>query len=327
MLKATFTSKAFEGGGDFSMDVYSKNLAPYSHFVGLQVPKPDRWGSYETGVKTNFDVVTVNTKGKASGQRKLKVELFKIEWRWWWNRGRDNLSRYENSQVHRPMQSFEVTTKANGKTDFDITVPEYEGGRYLLRITDVASGHATGITTYFYKDWWNRPKGGDSESAKILLFSTDKDQYQTNEEATITFPSSEGGNALISVENGSEVLFTQWVATQAKETHVKLPITPEMAPNVFVNISLLQPHGNVNNDLPIRLYGIVPLMVENPETILKPQLSTPEVIAPESKYTVKVSESNGKPMTYTLAVVDEGLLDLTRFKTPEIHKAFMPNRP
>ena len=95
-----------------------------------------------------------------------------------------------------------------------------------------------------------------------------------------------------------------------------------MAPNVFVNISLLQPHGNINNDLPIRLYGIVPLMVENPETILKPQLSKPEVIAPESKYTVKVSESNGKPMTYTLAVVDEGLLDLTRFKTPEIHKAF-----
>ena len=135
---------------------------------------------------------------------------------------RDNLSRLKQSSSPT-MQSFEATTKANGKTDFDITVPEYEGGRYLLRITDVASGHATGITTYFYKDWWNRPKGGDSESAKILLFSTDKDQYQTNEEATITFPSSEGGNALISVENGSEVLFTQWVATQAKETQVNCP--------------------------------------------------------------------------------------------------------
>ncbi|NKI31771.1 alpha-2-macroglobulin family protein [Croceivirga thetidis] len=322
MLQATFTTKAFEGGGDFSMDVYSKNLAPFTHFAGLQAPEPDRWGSYPTGSKTNFDVVSVDTKGKASGNRKLEIKLFKIEWRWWWNRGYDNLSRYENSQVHRPMQSFSVTTGSNGKATFDLTVPENEGGRYLIRIIDEASGHATGMTTYFYKDWWNRPADGDSESAKILLFATDKEQYQTNEEAVITFPSSQGGNALVSIENGSEVLYTKWVDTQSKETKVNIPISPEMAPNVFVNISLLQPHGSVDNDLPIRLYGIVPILVENPETVLKPKLSMPDVLKPEESYTVKVSETNNKPMTYSLAVVDEGLLDLTRYTTPDIHAEF-----
>ena len=322
MLQATFTTKAFEGGGDFSMDVYSKNLAPYTHFVGLQSPEPDRWGSYTTGSKTGFDIVSVDEKGKASGNRKLQVKLFKIEWRWWWNRGRDNLSRYENSQVHRPMQSFTVTTQSNGKASFDITVPDDEGGRYLLRIIDQESGHATGITTYFYKDWWNRPADGDSESAKILLFATDKEKYKTNEEAVITFPSSQGGKALVSVENGSEVLSTLWVDTQSKETKVTLPVTPEMAPNVFVNISLLQPHGSVNNDLPIRMYGIVPILVEDPETILEPKLQMPDVLKPEESYTIKVSEANKKPMTYSVAIVDEGLLDLTRYTTPNIHSAF-----
>ncbi len=322
MLQATFTTKAFEGGGDFSMDVHSKNLAPYTHFVGLQSPEPDRWGSYTTGDKVNFDVVSVDVKGKPIGNRKLQVKLFKIEWRWWWNRGRDNLSRYENSRIHRPMQSFSVTTKSNGKASFDVTVPDNEGGRYLLRIIDPVSGHATGMTTYFYKDWWKRPADGDSESAKILLFATDKEKYQTQEEAVITFPSSQGGKALVSVENGSEVLSTFWVDTQSKETKVKLPITPEMAPNVFVNISLLQPHGSMDNDLPIRMYGIVPILVENPETILEPQLQLPDVLKPEESYTIKVSEANKKPMTYTVAVVDEGLLDLTRYTTPNIHSAF-----
>jgi uncharacterized protein YfaS (alpha-2-macroglobulin family) len=197
-----------------------------------------------------------------------------------------------------------------------------KGGRYLVRAIDKKSGHATGLTTYFYKNWWSRPAGNDNESAKILLFSTDKDKYQKGEEATITFPSSLGGRALVSIENGSEVLSTQWVTTAQNETVVKIPVTGLMAPNVFVNISLLQPHGSVKNDLPIRMYGVVPIKVEDPATQLQPKLKMPDVLKPEESFTVKVSEASKKPMTYTIAVVDEGLLDLTRYTTPNIHGAF-----
>ncbi|WP_136465834.1 alpha-2-macroglobulin family protein [Flagellimonas onchidii] len=322
MLQATFITKVFEDGGDFSIDVFSKKLAPYTHFVGLQSPKPHRYGSFLTDENTEFDVVSVNAGGKAVGNRKLKVQIFKIEWRWWWNRGRDNLSRYENATVHRPYKEMSVTTGSNGKGSFKVNIPNDDGGRFLIRVIDEASGHATGRTTYFYRDWWRRPASGDSESSKILLFSANKEKYQLGEEALVTFPSNRGGRALISIENGSEVLSQQWVETSAKETTAKIPITAEMAPNAYINISLLQPHGQVANDLPIRLYGVVPLLVENPASRLKPQLQMPDVIEPETSFDVKVSETNNKPMTYSLAVVDEGLLDLTRFKTPDIHSAF-----
>ena len=126
----------------------------------------------------------------------------------------------------------------------------------------------------------------------------------------------------MSIENGSEVLSTQWVPTLKGETEVNIAITEDMAPNVYVNISLLQPHEQVKNDLPIRLYGIVPLAVENPATILEPVAQLPDVIQPKEDFTITVSEKNKKAMTYTIAVVDEGLLDLTRFKTPNIHQAF-----
>ena len=42
----------------------------------------------------------------------------------------------------------------------------------------------------------------------------------------------------------------------------------------------------------------------------------PDVLRPETEFTVEVSEKKGKAMTYTLAVVDDGLLDITNFKTP-----------
>lgn len=156
----------------------------------------------------------------------------------------------------------------------------------------------------------------------MLVFSADKENYNVGETAKITFPSGTQGRALISVENGSEVLSYKWVMTTQGETTVNIPITPEMAPNVFVNISLLQPHAITSNDLPIRLFGVIPIMVENPATKLYPEIKMPNVLQPEQEFEVVVSEKNKKSMTYTIAIVEEGLLDLTRFKTPNAWDEF-----
>ena len=89
-----------------------------------------------------------------------------------------------------------------------------------------------------------------------------------------------------------------------------------MAPNVYAHVTLLQPHAQTQNDLPIRLYGIAPDQGREPATRLQPVLEVPEVLPPETTSTIRVREASGRPMTYTLAVVDEGLLGLTRFETP-----------
>lgn len=320
MLKATFVTKAYEGGGDFSLDVVTKDVAPFDHFVGLQSPKGRAYGSYYTDEAIDFDLITTTAQGEAAGNRSLEVKIFKMEWRWWWNRSRDNYSSYENSTVHRPIQNFKVTTNSKGASNFTINIPEKESGRYLIRITDPESGHATGRIAYFYRNWSGLQR--DSESAKMLVFSADKQKYNVGEEAVITFPSSAAGRALISIENGTKVLDSYWIEAQKGETEVAIPITSVMTPNIYINIALLQPHEQSKNNLPIRLYGVVPILVEDKNTVIQPQITMPDVLRPEEDYVIKVSEQHNKTMTYTIAVVDEGLLDLTRFNTPEIHKHF-----
>lgn len=322
MLQATFLTKVFENGGDFSIDVFSKKLAPYDHFVGLKAPKPHRYDSFYTDEDNTFDIVTLDAQGEASPDRKLSVQVFKIEWRWWWNRGRDHLSEYKDATVHKPYKDFEITSDAKGKAQFVINVPKEHRGRYLIRIKDEKSGHATGMTTYFYRNWGQNRDKAHADNAKMLVFSVDKDAYKVGETAKITFPSGSEGHALVSVENGTEVLLDKWVETEKGKTQIELPITPEMAPNVYINISLLQPHERVKNDLPIRLYGVIPIQVEDPNTILKPQINMPDVLKPKEDFKIEISEKNKREMTYTIAVVDEGLLDLTRFQTPDIHGAF-----
>ena len=74
------------------------------------------------------------------------------------------------------------------------------------------------------------------------------------------------------------------------DTKYSFKVTPEMAPNVYLHISLLQPHAQTVNDLPIRMYGVVPVLVTNKQTILQPQIKMPEVLRPETDFTVTVSE-------------------------------------
>ncbi|HPH16358.1 MAG TPA: alpha-2-macroglobulin family protein, partial [Bacteroidales bacterium] len=92
--------------------------------------------------------------------------------------------------------------------------------------------------------------------------------------------------------------------------------------NVYIHISYIQAHNTKNNDFPIRMYGVQAIKIDDPATRLQPVIQMNKELKPEQKFSVKVKEANGKPMTYTIAIVDDGILDLTRFKTPNPWDAF-----
>ena len=319
MLKAAFITKVYENGGDFSTDVFSKTYSPYGTYVGLTIPKGDKnRGMLLTDTPHTFDVVTVDEKGNPKATKNINVTIHKISWRWWWDTSADNLSNYSSGQYHEKVFEKTLSTNASGKANFNFELKYPEWGRYLVRVEDPNGGHATAKTIYIdWPGWAGKSRKTDPSAATMLVFSTDKETYNVGETATVTFPSSEGSRALVTVENGTEVLKSLWVDTAKDETKFQLEMNAEYAPNVFVHVSLLQPHASTLNDNPIRLYGVIPVSVENPTTKMKPVIAMPEVLQPEETITVKVSEKNKKAMTYSIAIVDEGLLDLTRFKTPD----------
>lgn len=324
MLRASFITKVYEEGGDFSTDVVSTTYSPYRTYVGLKTPEPGKYGMLETRKTNKFDIVTVDENGRPKPAKNLDVKVYKVEWRWWWDASNeDNLSNYNADNATTAYKNFTVSTNASGKGAFQFALNDEEWGRYLIRVTDPESGHATAQTVYIdWPSWSGKTRNTDAASASMLMFTTDKKEYAVGEKARISFPSSEGGRALISIENGTKVVKTYWAKTLRGETTVSIPVTGEMAPNVYFHITLLQPHATTKNDSPIRMYGVVPIEVINKATILEPKLSMPDVLRPEQPFNVKISERSGKAMTYTIAVVDEGLLDLTRFKTPNAWESF-----
>ncbi|MFA8433140.1 MAG: alpha-2-macroglobulin [Marinifilaceae bacterium] len=322
MLRASFITRVFEEGGEFSIDMQGVPFAPYKSFVGLRMPESKR-GWYLTDTNHKIQLATVDAEGNPVSRKKLEVKVYKIDWRWWWDASEENLASYIGRSSTRVVSRQRVAT-VNGKGSFDLKI-NYRNwrdyGRYLIRVFDPESGHSTGVTAYFSK-WYGRTPEGMPGNATMLSFTSDKEKYQVGEKATVTIPSSKSGKALVSIETGASVLKAFWVNTQSRESEFSFEVTPEMAPNAYVHVSLVQPHAQTENDLPIRMYGVIPILVEDPNTRLTPEIKMPDVLEPEKEFEVMVSEKDGKAMTYTLAVVDDGLLDLTRFKTPDLWNRF-----
>lgn len=317
MLNATFTTRVFEPGGDASIYTQSIPFSPFVSYVGINLNQPK--GKYiETDKDHVFDVVTVNSQGQPVNRSNLEYKIYRISWSWWWENSDESFGTYINNSSITPVASGKLQT-SGGKTTFKFRVDYPSWGRYLVYVKDKDSGHATGGTIYV--DWpesRGRSNKTDPSGIKMLTFSLDKDSYEIGETATAIIPAAAGGRALVSIENGSSVLHREWIeVTNEGDTKYTFEITPEMTPNVYLHISLLQPHAQTINDLPIRMYGIAPVFVTNRQTVLQPQIQMPEVLRPETDFNVTVSEKSGKPMTYTLAIVDDGLLDLTNFKTPD----------
>ena len=317
MLNATFTTRVFEPGGDASIYTQTIPFSPFTSYVGINLNQPK--GKYiETDKDHVFDIVTVNTQGQLMNSSNLEYKIYRIGWSWWWENSGESFGTYINNSSITPVASGNLQTRG-GKASFKFRIDYPSWGRYLVYVKDKESGHATGGTVYVdWPEWRGRSSKTDPSGIKMLAFSLNKDSYEIGETATAIIPAAAGGRALVSIENGSTVLRQEWIeVSNGGDTKYTFKITPEMTPNVYLHISLLQPHAQTVNDLPIRMYGVVPVFVTNSQTVLQPQIQMPEVLRPETNFNVTVSEKTGKPMTYTLAIVDDGLLDLTNFKTPD----------
>lgn len=313
MLQANLVARVAEAGGDESITSKSVPYSPFDSYVGIDLGERYR----ETDTDLHFPIVTLDAAGRPI-DRELHYKIYQMDWSWWWEESPSALSRYvQSSSIEVVGQGRVATRDGHGELAFRVDYPDC--GRYLIHVEDPRSGHATGgIVVIDWPSWRGSSGREQPTAASMLSFALDKGEYAVGDYATVYLPPSSGGRALLSVENGSRVISRHWVETSSEhETAHRLPVTEQMAPNFYLHATLLQPHAESRNDLPLRLYGVQGAMVVDPQTILHPEIEAPEEITPHEEFTLRIRERDGKSMSYTLAIVDEGLLDITAYKTPE----------
>lgn len=329
-VRLNFTTRVFEKSGNFSTQYMSVPYLPYDELVGMNIPKGNGWNNAISRDETHeIAFVTLDGKGKPVADVDLDLEVYRIDWRWWWDRSTDNLSSYINSNYRNRLRDVNLKTDANGRAGWELQGQDYDWGRYLVRVCDKHSNHCAGEVVYL---GWSYNQQSNPSGETQLIIATDKDRYTVGDTASLTIPqltavtdtndnASAKPKVLLTLESGTGIVSQRWIEHDIENGRYDIPITATMAPNIYAHVTVIQPYLNKDNDSPVRLYGIVPLLVDNPNSRLQPVIETDDKVRPQTTMHIGVSEANGRAMTYTLAVVDEGLLGITNFRTPDPHAA------
>jgi len=321
-LRANFITRIFEPSDAYSTQSKSIEYSPYPHYVGIKLPKGDAARNMLlTDTDHTVDVVLLDPEGNEVPAGNIEWTIYKIDWKWWWEKDAYSSATYVSSQyVNRIDSGTAQITNGRGSFKFNIKYPDW--GRYFVVATD-SEGHSAAQIVYVdWPGWAGRAQEDGSGSAAMVALVSDKKRYKVGEQAHISFTANKSARAFVTIEKSGEVYKQEWIEPTDGTTVYDLPISSDMAPNVYVHLTLLQPHGQTENSLPVRLYGVIPVTVDDPETELSPVISVPPSFQPNSNATISVSEKNGKRMTYTLAVVDEGLLGLTNYHSPNLRSEF-----
>ncbi|WP_300329451.1 MG2 domain-containing protein, partial [Fusobacterium sp.] len=314
-LVGILTTKVIEKGGRPVIKRDIINLNKFETYVGIEIPE-DRY--IKAGDKINLKVVTVSEDGKdIVPNRRLKYRVYKNEYSWWWD--------YNNYDTFIKSIKTDKNTVLLYEKEFisedKPTILDYEiaeEGEVFVEVEDIETRQSTGVN--LYASTWQ----DSSINKKIdkLKMETDKKKYGIGDEARVTFEGTEGAKALITIEKSGRILDKKWVNLKGIKNIYEFKVTEEMFPNAYININLFQDYNKLNNDRPLRLYGAVPIFVENPATELKIDLDTPREIKPNESFKIKVENKDKKKIQYTVAVVDEGILNITNFETPNPWKYF-----
>lgn len=326
MLSGKFTVKVFEKSGDFSVDQQITRISPYKAYFGLGVTfQQSDWGDeYLDSRKEHLlRYVLLDDKGRpVTDAQNVTVSVYKMDSYWWWDASSSSsAAHYAKNALNSTYKTLSGTlTGGKGQVAMRWSAGDY--GAYLIRVTGPGQAHSATQVVYVASSDYRGDVSSVTDAATRLALSADRERYVPGDKARITVPSSPGARVLVSIESGSFVRESFWAECTDKQTVLEIPIREGMAPNVYVSATLIQPHNSTLNDAPIRLFGVVRLHVEDASTQLTPVIEMPESVQPESEITIRVREQNGKKMSYVLALVDEGLLGLTRFRTPDPYGFF-----
>jgi uncharacterized protein YfaS (alpha-2-macroglobulin family) len=320
-LKAMFIQRVFEPNGQFSTQYRQTTVLPYPQWVGLQLPEEVLHSTLDEKASAAVSLMLLDPQGKPVANGAIQLRLQQLKWRWWWEQADDDNANYVSDEQLKQVEDRSLVTDAQGAASWLMVGKDYPAGRYRLTACVGAASPENHCSSEEVYIGWGYGDSTSRDGATRLSLSSDAASYQVGDIAKVHLPAGPDRKVLLSLENGSKVLEKRWVAVKKDQDLLEIPITNAMVPNVYAHVTQIQPHHNRQSDTPLRSYGILNLAVSDAKSHLEPQLKTPAEVMPESAFSIEISEKSGRAMTYTLALVDEGLLGITDFRVPEPHQA------
>ena len=319
ILRALFKVSVREKGGRKVKRQLALPFYAHQRYVGYR-PLKLEWNAARLNEPLIIPAVMVDIHGKPLTGKTIHYSIYRNHSNWWWeydsrDRFRMRFKKAENSVL---------VTEGNlisGSRPVNLNFTPEEAGEYLIEFSDPQKdGHR--VQYFFSAGFYGG--GNRARDAGDLVLHSDKKEYKPGDEAVVSFPMPQEAIALITVEKGGKILETHWhyPGKGVLKQQLKIKVTGAMQPTAYVSVSVIQPHKATVTDRPLRSYGVIPLNVHDPEAREGIRVNMPETLKPGQSFKIHLQTVDNQPAQFTVALVDEGLLQLTRFKSPDPLKWF-----
>ena len=284
------------------------------------------------GEPAQVDVITVDAQSQPVPDTKVDLVVSQIEWMSVREKAADGNSYWVSRPKKTPVVTETLTTDAKGAAVLNWT-PKAPGEYKIEATGRDRVGHAIRSAAYTWVSGPNYVPWRTDNNDRIKLVA-DKSEYVVGDTAEILVPSPYQGKvkALLTTERG-QVLSSKVIELAGNSEVIKLPITAEDAPNMFVSLVLMK---GMDKTTPLGSFkvGLTPIKVsvadKELQVILTPHrgevaspttaastaggVTPPLQVAPRDTVTwdVLTLDAAGKPVPadVSLALVDKAVLTL-----------------
>ena len=321
LLNVKLIGSVQEDGGRWVTQTADFTYYPTPWLLGLKLDGD----GLVPGVEGSFSVAAVTPDGQLAECGPLQVEIMRVQ-SVWHTVYRNNRYVYTHDERFITQEKLTVPSE-NGKAGFGFAPQQY--GAYLVRVSseDGAVVASRRFTAYGGDGFAGLEGGGRMDKVELAF---DKPDYLPGETAKLSVKAPYPGTLLLGLERGEQIS-ARVIRMDEPATVVEIPVTGLMDPNISVTAWVIRPVREENREwYAHRAHGMIPLALSKKPHILNVSASAPKKAAPSAPLAVPftITDDQGLPVEgeFSVALVDEGILSLTGFATPDPVRFFMARR-
>jgi uncharacterized protein YfaS (alpha-2-macroglobulin family) len=311
ILQTTFYATVFDETGrpvsrSASADIYTQVV-----FLGLG---EDEFGYYPLNQSIKFPIIAVDKNETLLNDAKAEVRVIKHEYRTVLTKS-GSYFRYNSQKEDKLISANNITV--SGEKTFYSFVPRIPG-EYEVRVYLPGVNSYVSRSFYSYGSWGGQNSSFEVNTEGSIEIQTDKSGYLTGETAKVLFTTPFSGKMLVTMETDKVVSY-QYVNVDKRSASLDLKLTAAHMPNVYVTATLIKPHDI--SDIPLTVaHGFQSVKVEEKSRKLNVEIIAAKSVRSRTHQKVSVKSEPGSYIT--LAAVDNGVLQVSDFKTPDPYNYF-----
>ena len=296
----------YEPGGRATQAIASMSVRTRDLYLGIRPAFEGRYVRRNTAAA--FEIVSLDGQGQRTALENVSWQIVRevVNYQWY---EVDGDWRFERITQDRPIAAGSLSTQMDQLAEVSDTL---SWGTYRVIVED-ESGE-TSSSQRFYVGWWG---AASADRPDELVVTSEAESYLPGATAQVTIRPSLAGPALVVVAN-DHVLETRQIDVPADGMTIDLDVSEDWGGGAYVLVTHYRALSDGEPRAPVRSVGLTWVEVDTGARELEVAINAPEVVAPQQTITVPVQVSNlsGERAWLTLAAVDQGILQLTQYASP-----------